>query len=150
MLGGEMVPERLIPFTPPQLRGVGLSGAKSLAVLDLAAKALDGTVVLDDEQLAKMSDEDIESRLVAVRGIGPWTAEVFMMIHLQRLDILPAGDLGIRKGFALAWGIPVPTEKQLLLLGEDFRPYRSVLSWYCWRALELRAGAKESAVTTGH
>src|ERR1022692_5054119 len=80
-------------------------------------------------------------------GIGKWTAEMFLMFQLQRLDVWPTGDLGVRKGFGLAWGIPTPTAKELEPLGDPYRPYRSVVAWYCWRAAELYAGAADSALT---
>ena len=93
------------------------------------------------------SDEEITARLVAVRGIGPWTAEMFLMFQLRRLDVWPTGDLGVRRGYGLAWHIPMPTARELLPLGDPFRPYRSVVAWYCWRAAELYAGAADSALT---
>jgi DNA-3-methyladenine glycosylase II len=87
------------------------------------------------------------ARLSTVRGIGKWTAEMFLMFQLRRLDVWPTGDLGVRKGYGLAWGIPTPTAKELEPLGGPYRPYRSVLAWYCWRAAELYAGAGDSALT---
>jgi DNA-3-methyladenine glycosylase II len=108
---------------------------------------LDGTVILSPRGLARQSDEEIIARLSTVRGIGTWTAEVFLLFQLRRLDIWPTGDLGVRRGYGLAWGISTPTAKQLEPLGERFRPYRSVAAWYCWRAAELYAGAAESALT---
>jgi DNA-3-methyladenine glycosylase II len=72
---------------------------------------------------------------------------MFLMFQLRRLDVWPTGDLGVRKGFGLAWGIPTPIPKQLEALGEPYRPYRSVVAWYCWRAAELYGGAAESALT---
>jgi DNA-3-methyladenine glycosylase II len=86
--------------------------------------------------------------LAGVRGIGTWTAQMFLMFQLRRLDVWPTGDLGVRKGFGLAWGMPTPTPKQLETLGDPYRPYRSVVAWYCWRAAELYGGAAESALTS--
>ncbi|MEF2977605.1 DNA-3-methyladenine glycosylase family protein [Subtercola sp. YIM 133946] len=146
LLDGDVVPERLAAFSPDELRAVGLSAAKAASMLDLTAKALDGSVPLDDDVLARLTDEEVVARRITVRGIGRWTSEVFLMIHLGRPDVLPGGDLGIRKGYGLAWRVPTPTEKQLLVLGEAYRPYRSVLSWYCWRAAELYGGSTASAV----
>jgi DNA-3-methyladenine glycosylase II len=118
-----------------------------LSVKDLAAKVADGTVVLDARRLARESDQDIVARLTTVRGIGTWSAEIFLMFQLRRLDVWPTGDLVVRKGFGLAWGIPTPTPKQLDALGEPYHPYRSVVAWYCWRAAQVYAGAAASAVT---
>ena len=147
-LGGEVTPEGLLGISPEALRTAGLSGNKVLSVQDLAAKVIDGTVVLDARRLARESNEEIVSRLTTVRGIGRWSAEMFLLFQLRRLDVWPTGDLVVRKGFALAWNIPTPTPKQLDALGEPYRPYRSVVAWYCWRAAQLYAGAKASAVTS--
>jgi DNA-3-methyladenine glycosylase II len=146
-LGGEVAPERLLSLPSETLRSVGLSAAKAASLQDLATKVLDGTVVLDPKGLRAQSDADVVARLSAVRGIGKWTAEMFLMFQLRRLDVWPTGDLGVRKGFGLAWGIPTPTVKELEPLGDPYRPYRSVVAWYCWRAAELYGGAAQSAVT---
>jgi DNA-3-methyladenine glycosylase II len=146
-LGGEVTPERLLALPTETLRAAGLSGNKTLSLQDLATKVLDGTVVLDNRGLAKESDEEMVARLSTVRGIGKWTAEMFLMFQLRRLDVWPTGDLGVRKGYGLAWKIATPTPKVLEALGEPLRPYRSVAAWYCWRACELYAGAGESALT---
>ena len=102
-------------------------------------------VCIDDD--VAESDAEVIARLSTVRGIGKWTAEMFLMFQLRRLDVWPTGDLGVRKGFGLAWGIPIPTAKELEPLGDPYRPYRSVVTWYCWRAAELYAGAADSALT---
>jgi DNA-3-methyladenine glycosylase II len=146
-MGGEVTPERLLSLPAEALRAAGLSGNKAASLQDLAAKMLDGTVVLDPAGLRRQSDTELVERLSEVRGIGKWTAEMFLMFQLRRLDVWPTGDLGVRKGFGLAWGIPTPTPKQLEALGEPYRPYRSVLAWYCWRAAELYGRAAESALT---
>jgi DNA-3-methyladenine glycosylase II len=146
-LDGAVVPEALLALSDGQLRAVGLSGNKSASLRDLAAKVLDGTVVLDPRRVARQSDEEVVSRLTAVRGIGEWTAQMFLIFQLRRLDVWPTGDLGVRKGYGLAWGIPTPTARELGPLGDELRPYRSVAAWYCWRANELYAGAATSAVT---
>jgi DNA-3-methyladenine glycosylase II len=130
-LGGEITPERVLATPADVLRGAGLSARKVESLQDLATRVLDGTVVLDSRRLARLSDEEIVARLSTVRGIGKWSAEIFLMFQLRRMDVWPTGDLGIRKGFGLAWNIPTPTPKQLDGLGEPFRPYRSVLAWYC-------------------
>ena len=146
-LGDEVTPERLLATPSEVLRAAGLSTNKALSLQDLATKVLDGTVVLDSRRLARESDEEVVARLTAVRGIGRWSAEIFLMFQLRRLDVWPTGDLGVRKGFALAWGIPAPTPKQLDALGEPYHPYRSIVAWYCWRAVQLYAGAAPTAVT---
>jgi DNA-3-methyladenine glycosylase II len=146
-LGGEVTPERMLATPPEELRAAGLSANKLLSLLDLASKVLDGTVVLEPRGLAREGDDEIVARLTTVRGIGRWTAEMFLLFQLRRPDVWPVGDLGVRKGFGLAWGIPTPTPKQLEVLGELYRPHRSLVAWYCWRATELYAGAQESAVT---
>jgi len=146
-LGGEVAPERLLSLPPETLRSVGLSGAKVASLQDLATKVLDGTVVLDPKGLRAQSDAEVVARLSTVRGIGKWTSEMFLMFQLRRLDVWPTGDLGVRRGFGLAWGIPTPTAKELEPLGDPYRPYRSVVAWYCWRAAELYGGAAASAVT---
>jgi DNA-3-methyladenine glycosylase II len=146
-LGDEVTPERLLALPDGTLRSVGLSANKAASLQDLATKVLDGTVVLNPPKLRAESDAEVVARLSTVRGIGKWTAEMFLMFQLRRLDVWPTGDLGVRKGFGLAWGIPTPTAKELDPLGDPFRPYRSVVAWYCWRAAELYAGAAGSALT---
>jgi len=146
-LGGEVTPEGLLSLAADTLRSVGLSANKTASLRDLATKVLDGTVVLEPAGLRAESDAEVVARLSTVRGIGKWTAQMFLIFQLQRLDVWPTGDLGVRKGFGLAWGIPTPTAKELEPLGDSYRPYRSVVAWYCWRACELYAGAGDSALT---
>lgn len=146
-LGGNVTPEALLALPPGMLRSVGLSGNKAVSLTDLAAKILDDTVVLEPRRLAREGDEEVIARLSTVRGIGQWTAQMFLMFQLRRLDVWPTGDLGVRRGYGLAWGIPMPTPKELEPLGDAFRPFRSVTAWYCWRATELYAGATDSALT---
>jgi len=144
---GEVRPGTLIALSDETLRAVGLSRNKMASLRDLAARVLDGTVVLSPRGLAAESDDEIVARLSAVRGIGPWTAEMFLLFQLRRLDVWPVGDLGVRRGYGLAWQVPTPTARELQPLGEPFRPYRSVAAWFCWRAAELYAGAADSALT---
>jgi DNA-3-methyladenine glycosylase II len=146
-MDGDVQPDRLLGLSDETLRAVGLSRAKVLSLRDLSAKALDGTVLLGSRQLSRESDDEIVARLSTVRGIGRWTAEMFLLFQLRRLDVWPTGDLGVRRGYGLAWGIPTPTARELEPLGDPYRPYRSVVTWYCWRAAELYGGAAESAVT---
>jgi DNA-3-methyladenine glycosylase II len=136
-LDGDVSPAALLALSAETLRAAGLSANKSASLRDLAAKVLDGTVVLDPRGLARESDEEVIARLSTVRGVGRWTAQMFLLFQLRRLDVWPAGDLGVRRGYGLAWGVPMPSERELGPLGEPLRPYRSVAAWYCWRACEL-------------
>ena len=147
LLDDEVTPERILAATTEQLRAAGMSGNKTLSLQDLSAKVLDGTVVLEPRRLARLGDEEIVARLSAVRGIGKWSAEIFLMFQLRRLDVWPTGDLGVRRGFAAAWQIPEPTPKVLEALGEPYHPYRTVVAWYCWRAAARYTGSAASAVT---
>lgn len=135
-VGGTVTPEAVLSTPLDDLRAAGLSGAKAASVIDLSQKVLDGTVPLGS--LNRLDDAELISRLVVVRGIGRWTAEMFLLFQLRRLDVWPVDDLGVRKGYGIAWGIePMPTPRELAVLGEPLRPYRSVAAWYCWRATEL-------------
>src|ERR1051326_9089981 len=102
---------------------------------DLTARVLDGRV--DLHATARRSDEEIIESLTTVRGIGRWTAEMYLMFELRRLDVWPVDDLGVRHGYGLAWRIERPTPKSLLQLGDRFRPYRSIVARYCWEAVAL-------------
>jgi DNA-3-methyladenine glycosylase II len=146
-LGGDVRPESLLALDDDALRAVGLSRNKAASLRDLAAKVTDGTVVMTPRGLARESDEEVIERLSAVRGIGRWTAEMFLIFQLRRLDVWPVGDLGVRRGYGLAWGVPMPTARELQPLGDPYRPYRSVAAWYCWRAAELYGSAAQSALT---
>src|SRR6266702_3152495 len=125
LFDGHPTPEGLLRTSIDQLRSVGLSGNKAASIADLALKATDGTLPLD--HLDELSDADIVQRLTTVRGIGRWTAEMFMIFQLRRPDIWPVDDYGIRKGFAAIHGLETPpTPKALDALGEIYRPYRSI------------------------
>lgn len=135
-LGGPPTPESLLAAPGEVLRGAGLSAAKARTLVGLAEAATSGTLTL--ERAPRMGDEDLVAHLSALPGIGRWTAEMFLIFSLGRLDVWPVGDYGVRKGYALAYGLAdLPTSKQLAPLGDAFRPYRSVAAWYCWRAVEL-------------
>ncbi|HMC08110.1 MAG TPA: DNA-3-methyladenine glycosylase 2 family protein [Actinomycetota bacterium] len=146
-LGDGVTPEAVLAAPEETLRGAGLSAAKAASIRDLAAKTLDGTVVLDPRRIAREPDEKVIARLSTVRGIGRWTAEMFLLFQLRRLDVWPVDDLGVRRGYGLAYQIPTPEPRRLEALGEAFRPYRSVAAWYCWRAVELQRGGGSTAVT---
>jgi DNA-3-methyladenine glycosylase II len=137
--GRPPAPEKMVKIPTAKLRKAGLSGAKAAAMKDLAKKAMAGIVPAHDEAL-KLSDEELIERLVSVRGIGAWTVQMFLIFRLGRPDVLPIHDLGVKKGWSVAYGKKhMPTPKELLKFGERWRPYRTVASWYMWRAFE-RAG----------
>ncbi len=132
-------PEKMLKIPRATLRRAGLSGAKVEAMKDLARKTIDGTVPTHEEALL-LSDDELVERLVSVRGIGAWTVEMFLIFRLGRPDVLPIHDLGVQKGWSVTYGKKHrPTPKELLKFGERWRPYRTVASWYMWRAFE-RAG----------
>ncbi|MDX1513948.1 MAG: DNA-3-methyladenine glycosylase 2 family protein [Gammaproteobacteria bacterium] len=130
-------PKRLMALNDAQLRGAGLSRGKVRAVRDLAARCLDGTVPAR-ARLRRMEDEAIIAQLIKVRGVGRWTAEMLLIFNLGRPDVLPVDDLGVRRGFLHTFGgRELPDAKKMLRRGRRWRPYRSVASWYLWRASEL-------------
>ena len=146
-LDGDPRPEAIAGLSDVALRACGLSANKAASLHDLSARVLEGRVVLSTTGLRRESDAEVVARLSAVRGIGRWTAEMFLLFQLRRLDVWPTTDLGVRHGFGLAWGLPMPTPRELEPRGDVYRPYRSVVAWYCWRAVELYGHAKESALT---
>jgi 3-methyladenine DNA glycosylase/8-oxoguanine DNA glycosylase len=130
-------PEELLRVPKRKLRKAGLSNAKVAAVRDLAQKTLDG-VVPSLEQAHQMSDQELVERLISVRGIGAWTVEMFLMFRLGRPDVLPIHDYGVQKGFAITYRKRnMPKPRDLAKFGERWRPYRTVASWYMWRAVDL-------------
>lgn len=133
-------PERLLKRRDATLRACGLSGAKLAALKDLAQKTLDGTVP-DVADLHALDDDTIVERLTRVRGIGRWTVEMLLIFRLGRPDVLPIDDYGVRKGFAVAYRKKeLPKPKELAAFGERWRPFRTVASWYLWRALDEPGG----------
>jgi len=145
-VGETLTPEAVNAVSDETLRAAGLSGNKLASLRDLSAKVLDGTVVLS--RTSRRGDEELIERLTTVRGIGRWTAEMYLMFQLRRLDVWPVDDLGVRQGYALAWKLdPTPSPKQLEPLGSRFRPYRSIVARYCWAAVPLlRAGATATSL----
>jgi DNA-3-methyladenine glycosylase II len=141
---GEMPsPATILAASTRQLRSVGLSRQKIAAIRDLSQKALDGTVPTQAE-IKLLSNEEIIERLTVVRGIGVWTVEMLLIFHLGRPNILPVSDFGVRKGFQLAFGKrKMPAPKELAAYGERWHPYRTVASWYLWRASEHLPRKKE-------
>jgi DNA-3-methyladenine glycosylase II len=137
--GRPPTPEQMLKLRKQTLRKAGLSSAKVRAMKDLAAKTIQG-IVPTREDACKMSDEELVERLVSVRGIGAWTVEMFLIFNLGRPDVLPIHDLGVKKGWSVTYGKKhMPKPKELLAFGEQWRPYRTIASWYMWRAFE-RAG----------
>ena len=151
--GGDPAPQALIDTPDEILRAAGVSGNKIKAMKDLAAKTLDGTVP-SHAAIKKMSDADIVERLTEVRGIGPWTVEMLLIFRMGRPDVLPVTDYGVRKGYALTF-MKVPKSRALAAedlpkpdvvfkRGTRWKPFRSVASWYLWRACDLAKGSPPS------
>jgi 3-methyladenine DNA glycosylase/8-oxoguanine DNA glycosylase len=131
-------PEEILRASRAKLRRAGLSRQKIAAVRDLAAKTLDGTVP-PLAKIRRMSEEEIHERLTQVHGIGEWSVQMFLMSRLGRPDVLPVQDYGIRKGFQLVYGHKdVPKPQVILEHAERWRPYRSIASWYLWRAVDQK------------
>jgi DNA-3-methyladenine glycosylase II len=138
-IGGSMTPGAILRTPPEQLRAAGLSANKAASLVDLATKASDGTLPL--EHLAGLSDDEIVARLTTVRGIGRWTAEMFLLFELERPDVWPIDDLGVRNGWSLIHELPEMIKPRALEAeGEPFRPYRSTLALYCWHAVHVARG----------
>jgi len=132
--GGTPSPEQLLEASEEDLRGCGLSGRKTEYVRDLARHVLSGELELD--RLEQLEDEQVIEEIVAVRGLGRWTAEMFLLFHLQRPDVLSGGDLGIRKAVQVEYGLEeMPTPTRVLEIGERWRPHRSLASLYLWESL---------------
>jgi DNA-3-methyladenine glycosylase II len=128
-------PAAVLALPEGAMRSVGVSGAKAAAITDLARKVADGTVPLAD--VSSLSDDDLVARMVQVRGIGPWTAEMFLIFQLRRLDVWPVDDYGVRKGWSTAQSLKETiAPKALKAEGERFRPYRTIAAWYCWRVVD--------------
>lgn len=138
LVAGFPAPEQILAASDELLRSAGLSRNKMLAIRDLAAKTLDGTVPTV-RQAQRMGDDELVERLTTVRGIGRWTVEMLLIFRLGRPDVFPVDDYGVRKGFAKVRQLAdLPKPKELMPLGERWRPYRSVASWYLWRAAEMK------------
>jgi len=134
-LKGEVTPAKVLRTRETTLRKAGLSRNKMAAIRDLATRIRSGEVEVHD--LENQPDEEVIRRLVLVKGIGEWTAQMYLMFRLYRSDVWPTGDLGVRAGYAKAHGLSVPpTAKQLAQLGDGYRPWRSAAAFYCWRILE--------------
>jgi DNA-3-methyladenine glycosylase II len=144
-VGKTLTPETLTAAPDEALRAAGLSANKLASLRDLSAKILDGTV--DLSATSRRSDDEILAALVAVRGIGRWTAEMYLMFEVRRFDVWPVDDLGVRQGYGLAWKLdPPPKPKELDPLGDRFRPYRSIVARYCWEAVHLFRSGTDPAL----
>jgi DNA-3-methyladenine glycosylase II len=138
-IGGSVTPEAILATSPDDLRAAGLSGNKTLSLVDLATKVQDGTVPLDG--IEALDDDEIVERLTTVRGIGRWTAEMFLLFQLRRPDVWPVDDLGVRFGWSLIHALPETIKpKALQAEGDRFRPYRSTLALLCWHAVHVERG----------
>ncbi len=134
-VGQPFDPAGVVAAGPDRLRAAGLSNAKVATLLSLADHTADGSV--DWRRIARLDDEAVVAELTQVRGIGPWTAQMFLLFELRRVDVWPTGDLGVRTGYARAFGLDaVPDAGTLQQLGEPWAPYRSVVAWWCWRELD--------------
>ena len=132
---GKLTPEAVLKLTPARMRKAGLSKQKTAYIRDLARKTARGT--LQFEALSEMQDHDVIEHLTQVKGIGVWTAHMFLMFALQRPDVLPTGDLGIRMAIRKAYGLEeLPLPKHIEEIAVRWRPYCSVATWYLWRSLE--------------
>lgn len=138
-LGGRMTADALLAAAPADLRAAGLSSAKLASLLDLAAKVADGTVALVG--IERLDDEQIIEQVTVVRGIGRWTAEMFLLFELRRPDVWPIDDLGVRHGWSLIYALPeMISARQLKGEGDRFRPHRSLVALYCWHAVHVARG----------
>ncbi len=136
-MGGEVSPERLLATPTESLRAAGLSGNKEKAMRSLASAVANGDLPLS--RVGRMADDHVIAALTTVWGIGTWTAHMFLISALGRLDVWPTGDLGVRVGFGRAFGLgATPSEKELGPLGDPFRPYRSAVAWYCWQVVDVK------------
>ena len=136
LVDGPFTADAVMALDHETLRSAGLSGSKAKAIADLADRVATGRLRLSS--IARRSDDEVVAALSQVWGIGRWTAEMFLMFQLGRLDVWPTGDLGVRNGYAVLFGVPAaPTPIELEALGERFRPWRSVAAWYCWRAIDI-------------
>ncbi len=132
---GNVTPVQIAKLSDTALREIGVSGAKAKTIQGLAQASITGTVPIND--LHELSDEEVFNGLTSLWGIGPWTVDMFMMFQLHRLDIWPTGDLGVRRGWESIHKLSEQIDPTALeVKGEKFRPYRSVVAWYCWRHLD--------------
>ena len=128
-------PDDILNTPVEHLKGVGLSNQKVTYILDLSKKYVEGTLELDE--LNEKSDKEVSDQLIQVKGIGQWTADMFLMFTLNREDIFPLGDLGVKKGVAIIENLPEPpTEKHMAEISEKWQPYRTIAAWYMWKLVD--------------
>jgi DNA-3-methyladenine glycosylase II len=138
--GNTPTPQQIIDTDPDDLRAAGLSRAKAAYLRSLAEHVIDGDLPIDD--LAELPDEQVYALLTAVKGLGRWTVDMFMIFHLGRPDVLPVGDLGIRKAMQIEYGLDeLPKPDEMERIAEPWRPHRSLASLYLWESLDNRPGA---------
>jgi DNA-3-methyladenine glycosylase II len=136
---GRLTPEAVLRLRPRKLRAIGLSQRKTEYIRDLARRVVSGE--LDLRALAEATDEEVHARLTALRGIGPWTVHMFLIFALERPNVMPSGDLGIRVAVRNVYGLDqMPTPSEVDEIASKWRPYRTIASWYLWRSLEAKAG----------
>jgi 3-methyladenine DNA glycosylase/8-oxoguanine DNA glycosylase len=139
---GDVTPAALLAVGEARLRSCGLSGAKTRSMLDLAGRVDAGELSL--RRIGRLDDEAVIAALIPIWGIGRWTAQMFLMFTLGRLDVWPTGDYGVRAGYARAWGLDEhPSERDMADLGVRFAGARSLVAWYCWRAADTQGGRSE-------
>lgn len=139
LVPGPLTAEAVLALPEDVLRGAGLSAAKLASIRDLATRTMAGDLPL--ARISRLPDDEVVTRLSEVRGIGRWTAEMFLLFELRRTDVWPTGDLGVRHGWRLAHGLDVlPTPAELAVVGDPLRPLRSVAAWYCWQAVHIDRG----------
>ena len=137
LAGGKISAAKIAKLSESDLRSAGLSGAKAKTIKGLSHAALSGEVPINNLHL--LDDEIVDEQLNSLWGIGPWTVDMFMIFQLGRVDIWPIGDLGVRRGWEKIHRLREEIEpKKLQIKGEKFRPYRSIVAWYCWRAVESK------------
>jgi len=135
LLSTPLSPAAVLALPQGAMRSAGVSGSKAAAITDLAEKVADGSVPLHD--VDALSDDELVARLIQVRGVGRWTAEMFLIFQLRRLDVWPVDDYGVRKGWALTHKLTEALKPRVMEVeGDRFRPYRSIAAWYCWRAID--------------
>ena len=137
LAGGKVTPAKIAKLAETDLRSAGLSGAKAKTIKGLSSAALSGAVEIN--KLHLIDDEKVDVQLNSLWGIGPWTVDMFMIFQLGRTDIWPTGDLGVRRGWEKIHRLKEQIEpNKLQVKGEKFRPHRSIVAWYCWRAVESK------------
>ena len=137
-IGGAVTPKAILKLTPAKLRAIGLSRQKSAYILDLAGRTHSGS--LDFDSIGRLSDDAVIECLTEVKGIGVWTAHMFLIFALRRSDVLPVGDLGVRAAIRKAYDLPeLPKPAEVEEIARVWRPYCSIAAWYLWRSLDNEA-----------